>query len=65
MSNSLTDDALDQLFRNARTYRSWLDKPVSEETLRGYTSCRSGGRRVPMEVQVAFSLFAHVRQRSD
>jgi len=34
MSNSLTDDALDQLFRNARTYRSWLDKPVSEETLR-------------------------------
>jgi 3-hydroxypropanoate dehydrogenase len=32
--NSVSDDALDQLFRNARTYRSWLDRPVSEETLR-------------------------------
>ncbi len=26
---------LDILFRNARTYRAWLDKPVSDETLRG------------------------------
>jgi 3-hydroxypropanoate dehydrogenase len=30
----LSDAALDQLFRAARTYNAWLDKPVSETTLR-------------------------------
>lgn len=30
----LPDSALDQLFRNARTYTAWLAKPVSSETLR-------------------------------
>jgi 3-hydroxypropanoate dehydrogenase len=30
----LPDAALDQLFRSARTYNKWLDKPVSDETLR-------------------------------
>ncbi len=30
----LPDFALDQLFRNARTYTAWLPKPVSPETLR-------------------------------
>jgi 3-hydroxypropanoate dehydrogenase len=29
----LSDAALDQLFRTARTYRAWLDVPVSDETL--------------------------------
>ena len=33
-TDSVSDDALDQLFRNARTYRAWLDRPVAEETLR-------------------------------
>ena len=33
-TDSVRDDAHDHLFRNARTYRSWLDRPVSEETLR-------------------------------
>ncbi len=27
-------EALDQLFRQARTHNAWLDKPVSDETLR-------------------------------
>ena len=27
------DDALDTIFRTARTYNGWLDKPVSAETL--------------------------------
>ena len=31
---ALTADALDQLFRTARTFSYWLDRPVSEETLR-------------------------------
>jgi 3-hydroxypropanoate dehydrogenase len=33
MGRTLTDDALDQLFRNARTHRSWLAEPVSEVLL--------------------------------
>lgn len=33
MSQSLPDAALDQLFRTARTYNGFLDKPVTEEQL--------------------------------
>jgi 3-hydroxypropanoate dehydrogenase len=32
--SALTDEALDQLFRNARTHRWWQDRPVGEDTLR-------------------------------
>ena len=32
--NRLDDAALDQLFRNARTYNAWLPKPVPTDTLR-------------------------------
>src|ERR1700737_1731932 len=32
--NSLDDDALDQIFREARTHFAWLDRPVSDELLR-------------------------------
>jgi 3-hydroxypropanoate dehydrogenase len=31
---ALDDVALDQLFRKARTYSAWLDRPVTDETLR-------------------------------
>ncbi len=34
MSKALSDEALDQLFREARTYNAWLDKPVTDDTLR-------------------------------
>lgn len=34
MSEPLPDGALDQLFRTARTYNGYLDKPVSEDQLR-------------------------------
>ncbi len=30
----LQEDALDVLFRNARTHTAWLDKPVTDETIR-------------------------------
>src|SRR3546814_6929624 len=33
MSESLSDSALDQLFRTARTYNFYLDKPVAEAQL--------------------------------
>ena len=32
--NPLSDDALDRLFRTARTYNSFLDRPVSDGMLR-------------------------------
>lgn len=34
MAERLSDQALDQLFRAARTYNGYVDKPVSEEQLR-------------------------------
>src|SRR6476469_3615736 len=34
MNEVLDDAALDQLFREARTHADWLDKPVSDETLK-------------------------------
>lgn len=34
LRHRLSDDALDVIFRTARTYNGWLDKPVSDETLR-------------------------------
>jgi nitroreductase len=33
MAEPLSDSALDQLFRNARSYNGWLDEDVSEEQL--------------------------------
>jgi 3-hydroxypropanoate dehydrogenase len=33
MSNQLTGEGLDLLFRNARTHSAWLDKPVSDDIL--------------------------------
>src|SRR5712691_2735960 len=35
MKNALADETLDQLFREARTYSAWLDKAVTDDTLRG------------------------------
>lgn len=34
MSEPLSDSALDQLFRTARTYNGYVDRPVSEDQLR-------------------------------
>jgi 3-hydroxypropanoate dehydrogenase len=34
MSQPLNDEALDQLFREARTFTTWQDRPVSDELLR-------------------------------
>jgi 3-hydroxypropanoate dehydrogenase len=34
MRQTLNDDALDQIFRKARTHNAWLDQPVSDDTLR-------------------------------
>ena len=34
MKSTLPDEALNQIFREARTHNAWLDKPVSDEILR-------------------------------
>ncbi|HTZ95369.1 MAG TPA: malonic semialdehyde reductase [Terriglobales bacterium] len=34
LRHRVNDHALDAIFRNARTHNTWLDKPVSEETIR-------------------------------
>lgn len=34
MSNPLSPDSLDVLFRNARTHSAWLDRPVSDNLIR-------------------------------
>ena len=34
MNNPLGGEALDQLFREARSHNAWLDKPVTDDTLR-------------------------------
>src|SRR5437868_4814016 len=34
MNHALGDEALDQLFREARTHHAWLDQPVTDDTLR-------------------------------
>ena len=34
MTTPLSEDALDTLFRKARTHSAWLDKPVTDETIR-------------------------------
>jgi 3-hydroxypropanoate dehydrogenase len=33
MDGQLTDEALDRLFRKARTHNAWLDRPVSDDLL--------------------------------
>ena len=34
MNQPLNDQALDQIFRTARTYNAWLDQPLTDDTLR-------------------------------
>jgi 3-hydroxypropanoate dehydrogenase len=34
MKTKLPDEALNQIFREARTYTNWLDRPVSDDTLK-------------------------------
>jgi len=52
MSNPLGDEALDQLFREARTLNAWLDRPVTDDTLRqlyDFLSFAAGlGYRLPV-----------------
>src|SRR5262249_46727617 len=54
MTNTLNDEGMDLLFRAARTHNDWLDRPVSDDTLRqlydlmkwGPTSANSSPARI-------------------
>jgi len=54
MNRHLDPDALDSLFRKARTHHAWLDRPVSDDALRdvyelmkwGPTSANTGPARI-------------------
>jgi 3-hydroxypropanoate dehydrogenase len=35
MNTAITEEGFDALFRQARTHSAWLDKPVTDETIRG------------------------------
>ncbi len=36
MKSTLPEEALNEIFREARTHGAWLDKPVSDEMLRQF-----------------------------
>src|SRR5437868_6467599 len=54
MKNVLSEEAFDQIFREARSHTAWLDKPVSDDMLRqlydlmkwGPTSANSSPARI-------------------
>jgi len=56
----LGDQALDQLFRQARTYHSWLHRPVSDELLRRLYDLLKWG---PTSANLAPARFAFLRTR--
>ncbi len=48
--NTLSSAALDQIFREARTYNGWLDKPVSEEQVHAiYDLAKMGATSANMQ----------------
>jgi 3-hydroxypropanoate dehydrogenase len=60
MASRLDDTSLDTLFREARTYSRWLDKPVGEETLRELYDVL---KWAPTSANAAPARFAFVRSR--
>jgi len=63
----LSDDALDRIFRKARTHRAWLDRPVPDTLLRQVYELAAGGPTSancsPMRVLFAKSPEAKERLR--
>lgn len=58
MSAVLADDTLDQLFREGRSYNGFLDKPVSDETLKTLAELTSLG---PTEANTLPGRFVFVK----
>lgn len=62
---TLSDDALDQLFNEARTYNGWLDKPVSDDQLRAiYDLTKMGPTSANMQpLRVVWVKSAEAKQK--
>src|SRR4029078_8009497 len=60
MTKVLNDEALDQVFRKARTHTAWLDKPVTDETLRQLFELMKWG---PTSANSSPARFVFVRSR--
>ena len=54
----VSDDALDLVFRKARTYSGWLPKPVPEELLRQLYDTLKGG---PTSANISPARFLFIR----
>ena len=50
---------IDKLFREARTHSAWLDKPVSDETLRELYNALKWGADQRECLAGPFSLYSH------
>ena len=60
MMSTMLDAALDQLFRNARTHSAWLDRPVSDDTLREIYDIAKWG---PTSANTSPARFVFIRTR--
>ncbi|HSB16689.1 MAG TPA: malonic semialdehyde reductase [Bryobacteraceae bacterium] len=60
MKNVLADEALDQLFREARTHSAWLDKPVTDDMLRQLYGLMKWG---PTSANASPARFVFLRSR--
>jgi 3-hydroxypropanoate dehydrogenase len=58
MSNTLSTDVLDTLFRSARTQNGWLDKPVTDEQLQALYELAKYG---PTSMNTSPARFAFLR----
>ncbi len=65
MSNVMSKDGLDLIFRNARTYNGWLDKPVEDGLLRQvYDLAKMGPTSANMcPMRIVFVKTAEAKQR--
>src|SRR5207253_11494938 len=61
LRHRLNDDALDVIFRTARTYNGWLDKPVSDETLSEIYDLMKWG---PTSANASPARFLHLRTKA-
>src|SRR5258706_1866458 len=59
----VSDDALDLVFRKARTYNAWLPKPVPEELLRQLYDTLKWGPPAPTIVLPGFLSFRPTVQK--
>lgn len=61
----LSDEALDQLFNEARSYNGWLDKPVSDEQLRAiYDLMKMAPTSANMQpIRIVWAKSAEARQK--